>query len=289
MKQFFMFSLTIAIAIVATIIVQLNIRTQVEESIKYFPISDTTTFESAFTTISIQEPVKSQQYSLLWRVYSTLDKKTYLRQDISFLFINGRLQAKLGKWKENEQAILLQKKFTTKGPGKWEAISFHHAEIHEQGKTISSAQMMSEDHLYVIDSPSIPTQTFRNAKTIIEKQWVKKLEANLKRQANLLIKKAARTYTIDVHNYDILPLTALASYNQEPLPGFTFAQSQRVIGQLWEGLYKNYFLGIKKEDGTVLDVINSSIPLLLFAKDQTNLLVIFEDTKGEINLLRQSL
>ncbi|PLR76950.1 hypothetical protein CU633_12830 [Bacillus sp. V3-13] len=64
-------------------------------------------------------------------------------------------------------------------------------------------------------------------------------------------------------------------------------RTNEIPGHLWEGLYKNYFLGIQKKDGTIIDPIDSSMPLILLAKDQSHLLVAFETADREPVILRQ--
>lgn len=289
MRQFLLYGITILLALIATIIFHLNNQPAEKESIKYFPINKETQFESAFTNVCLLSLNKNKPYSLLWRVDSTIDKKAYLRQDIGLLFVNGRLIGKLSEWKQNGANISLQKKLAYENSAKIEALSFHHAEIHEKGQSITSKQMMSLDHLYIMGGRTEAMQSFRKATTIAEKNWQKKWDQQLQQQAERLLNRSARKFAIDVEKYDVLSLIELAAYINEPLPHFTMEHSEKVIGQLWEGLYKNYFLGIKKEDGTVADVLNSTIPLLLFAKDQSELLVIFADVNEDLFLLRQSL
>ena len=96
-------------------------------------------------------------------------------------------------------------------------------------------------------------------------------------------------YSFDLDQYTTIPLTSIYQYEEVPLPGFNKEQTQAIIGRLWEGLYKNYFLGVKKQDGTTIDPIGSTIPLILVSTDQTHLLVVSELKDDDIMLLKQQI
>ncbi|MBA4535820.1 hypothetical protein H1Z61_01380 [Bacillus aquiflavi] len=262
---------------------------KIEESIIYFPINQLVTYETAKTSINILDYKSDGGYSLFWQVHSALNEKAYLRQDMALLFINGRLKEKMGKWKQNTTEIKQQKKISEKESSHVQAITFHYSEIHEAGEKITSAHTMSAEELYVINSLFSPLLSFKKAATEIERDWEKLLDNMNNELQKQIISKAAKAFSINEKAYHIIPLTDLIKYNHKPLHGFTIKESERIIGQLWEGLYKNYFLGIKKDDGTIIDSLNSTIPLLLFAKDRTHLLIIFESASGESFLLRQTL
>ena len=99
--------------------------------------------------------------------------------------------------------------------------------------------------------------------------------------------KGIRHYTIHLHDYQAIPFTLFNENAKSGLSGFSKASSNRIVGQLWEGLYKNYFLGIKKADGTIISPIGSAIPLILLAKNKSHILVLTETVNGEPILLRQ--
>ncbi len=56
-----------------------------------------------------------------------------------------------------------------------------------------------------------------------------------------------------------------------------------------EGLYKNYLLGIKKENGTIVDPIDSLIPLILLNKNKKELLVLIYTKENEYVLFKQKI
>lgn len=285
----FVFIIIILTGIGITSLIQLNKQQEIKESMIYFPINEKITFESAYTTIDYLQKLTDERYSFVWRVYSKLKEKAYLRQDISLLFVNGRLHDLLGEWKQNVSELSLQKKVTLQETAKIEAISFHHGEIHHQNAPITSSQMMSTDQRYVIFSNHERFHYYSIPNTKEEKEWEQLLNNIINKQQRQTLQHAAKLYSIPIDEYETIPLTHLANFNEEPLLHFSIEQSKKIIGQLWEGIYKNYFLGIKKEDGTIISAINSSVPILLFAKNQSHLLIIFEDATGEIILLRQSL
>ena len=66
-------------------------------------------------------------------------------------------------------------------------------------------------------------------------------------------------------------------------------QTYEIIGHLMEGLYKNYLLGIKKENGTIVDPIDSLIPLILLNKNKKELLVLIYTKENEYVLFKQKI
>ncbi|MBM7584669.1 hypothetical protein JOC86_001206 [Bacillus pakistanensis] len=259
-----------------------------KESIIFFPIDDKAFYKSAKTNINLED-IKKKPYQIDWKISSTLSQVAYLRQDISFLFMNGILKAKMSKWEQNTDEIIEEKTVEGKESSLIEAISFHYSEIHETEDDITSSQKMSEDQLYVIDSNFHPLTTFQKPSNKNEEEWKSTLDRVTKQQLDYSWNKVIMENQIDLNQYIQMPLTALSSYNDSPLNGFTPEQWKFVVGNLWEGLYKNYFLGIKKQDGTVVESVGSTIPLLLFHKNKKELLVITTTKDGESVLLKQAL
>ncbi|WP_062046376.1 hypothetical protein [Bacillus sp. JCM 19034] len=50
---------------------------------------------------------------------------------------------------------------------------------------------------------------------------------------------------------------------------------------MWEGLYKHYVLGITQEDGTVVNPIGSTVPLILIPKTTDHFFILFRTPEGE--------
>lgn len=258
-----------------------------EESITYFPIDTTSPFKAVNTSISLLNKNKSNQFSIQWRVSSNLLKNTYLRQDIGLLYANGRLKGKMGKWKQNTNQLVQEDTINGKGSLYLDAITYHYAEIHYQDDSIMSSQDMSKDEIYIIDSSYGPLRTFRIPSSKEEADWKKVLDQATAQELKNSWGKAIHHFHIDANKYKQIPLTQLGKYLYQPFNGFSQLKTNEIIGKLWEGLYKNYFLGIQKENGTGIDPINSTVPLILLSNDQTHLLVLFETGTGEPILLRQ--
>ena len=271
-------------AIIFFIIRNMN---QTEESIMYFPLHPTADFPSAYTKLQFKTGHVNQAYKVSWEIQSFLSQKAYLRQDISLLFVNGRLRGTLNKWKEQTQKITVRDDYIGNGSAFLQAISFHYAELHQNQSEIKSAQEMSSDQLFVIDSAETPLLSFRTPGNPIEIKWSKTLTEHTNKQLEKIASRAYQKYHLQPNAFIQIPLTDLAAYSHMKLPNLSLPQSKTIIGRLWEGLYKNYFLGIKKENGTIEDPIDSTIPLILLSKTGNVLYVVFETKDGEIVALKQ--
>ena len=204
------------------------------------------------------------------------DRKAYLRQDISLLYANGLLVGKMGKgWKQNTDTINLQENIQYQESANFKSISYHHAELHENGH-ITSVQSITKDELYVVDSNFSPLNSFRT-KSTDEKEWRDVLDKLTEERIKHSYDKAVETYAI--YGESLLCIfadTVLANLLISRLPGFSIEDSRKIIGRLWEDIYKNYFLGVGIKDGTYADPANSTIPVILLAKDKSHLIVISE-------------
>jgi hypothetical protein len=250
------------------------------ESIMFFPIDPTVQFTQAKTELSLRPKKNNDRYMIDWRVTSNLDRPAYLRQDISLLFANGRLLGTQSKWKENGQMLMQEQTLEQKDSRLLQAISYHQGELHNNND-IRSSQKMSGDRLYVIDSPLLPLQSFHTPRSLSEKEWEQTLNKTTKALLEYTTKKASEHFSLQKEQYYHLYLPELIAYNEQPFMDLTLEQTERMIGNLWEGLYKNYFLGIKKRNGTTVSPIGSTIPLILISKDYRYLLVITETADGE--------
>jgi hypothetical protein len=267
--------------------IQFIYKPQTRESIIFFPINENVSYESATTILMLEPEKKNDHYEVNWKVSSKLDTPAYLRQDVGFLYMNGRLKGVMNEWEQDTDQIVEESIIKGKESSLLQAVSFHYSEIHESDTEFTSAQKMSEDTLYVIDSNFSPLNAFRKPGTDAEKEWKDILDKVTSQQLDYLWEKAISTMDIPVEEYTSIPLTGLPMLNSSPLEGFTRQEWDRLIGNLWEGLYKNYYLGIKKEDGSVVDSIDSAIPLILVKKDKKEVLVLLIDQNGEPSLLRQ--
>jgi hypothetical protein len=269
--------------------IQFIYKPQTEESIIFFPINENVSYESATTILMLQPEKKNDHYEVNWKVSSKLDTPAYLRQDVGFLFMNGRLKGLMNEWEQNTDQIVEESTIKGKESSLLQAVSFHYSEIHETETEFTSAQKMSEDALYVIDSNFSPLNAFREPGTDAEKEWKNILDKVTSQQLDYLWEKAITSMQIPIEEYTSFPLTQLPQLEDQPLEGFTQGEWDRLIGNLWEGLYKNYYLGIKKEDGSVIESIDSAIPLILVKNDRKEVLVLLIDKNGEASLLKQQI
>lgn len=260
------------------------INVQTKPAITYFPIDQDTTFSTAKTSLSLITEKGNDNYKLLWQTNSTTDIPVYLRQDVSLLFDNGRLRGALTKWVQDTDTIQLKEMLQLEDSSLYQSISFHHGEIHKSRDEIKSIQKMTSDYLYVIDSPTTPLVSFKTAKSNYEREWKDLLDRTSKQQLLYHWNTLLNHFQIDKEKYLAVPLTGLDKYQNEPLPSLSQAQTDKIIGQLWEGLYKNYVIPIVK---TEKEVVDSYIPLILFDKENKHLLVLFELNKKKKQLIQK--
>jgi hypothetical protein len=263
--------------------------TRVQESITYFPIDPKVTFKLTNTSLNLLKPHKSEKYMLEWELSSTLDRKAYLRQDVGLLFSNGRLVARQGNWKQNTATLIQKRQVLGRGNALYQALTFHYAELHENQEHIFSSQEMSADQLYIVHLENGTVNSFRNVFSKQEEEWKQKLDQQTNNLLHHSWEKGIKYFAINPNDYYSYPLTDLFLNSNTAFQGYSEQETRRIIGNLWEGLYKNYFLGIKKADGTILKPIGSTLPLILIAKDKSHLLVLTETAKGEPTLLRQTI
>lgn len=234
-------------------------------TITYFPIDYGTGFEVSETSLQLDDVMES--YNVLWNVHSKTEVPMYLRQDVSLLYKDGMLHGMRSKWRENTDSISFSERTSDNKSRKWEAISFHYGEIHSD-ETINSTQHLSHDELYVLkeNNQFEGFHKYNNESNLIslDKEIKKKLLAHWQ---DLLF-----YFHIDMNDYHLVPLTSLYLYQENPLPNLDQETTNRVMGQLWEGLYKNYI--IPYIDTT--ETLDSYVPLILIDKESETLLVLFE-------------
>lgn len=278
-----------ALVLVSVFMLQLHFFKPAIETITFFPLDETVQYKSAGTTLTLQKEQEHDAHRVDWKVSSTLDREAYLRQDMGLLYMNGVLKAKVAKWRQLISQLNQEDVVSAGESAKYEAISFHYSELHDKEARITSAQRMTEDILYVIHSPFSPLSSFRIAKSKLEKEWEKVLDNSTENKLNKSLKKAVEKYGINAGDYMVIPLTELRKYEDQPISGFTQVETANLLGRLWEGIYKNYYLGIKKSDGTVVDPIDSTMPLILVSNDKKHLLLVTQTKAGESIILKQLL
>lgn len=258
---------------------------KVTETITYFPKDTDARFLDAKSSITNVKP-NQNQFHVSLKTYSRLDRPAYLRHDIAFIFANGKLVGKVGKWKENADVIYLEKTYQGESNQLVRLISFHHAELH-QSESITSSQRMANDYLYIIPTALPSLVTFRLPNGEDEIGWKEVLDRTEQKVIMNNVKGASKKYNIDLNEYRMIPLSNLNIYQNQPLPGFSKEKSDEIIGQLWEGLYKNYFLGIQKDNGQIVSPIGSTLPVVLIAKNKSHLFIVFQTANQDIIALKQ--
>ncbi|SFD54170.1 hypothetical protein SAMN05216238_102134 [Lentibacillus persicus] len=253
-------------------------------AITYFPEDATVDFDQTSTVLKLISETTRDSYEMLWKSQSVSEQKLYLRQDASLLYKNGQLMGIRSKWKENTDLISIKEKFSGEDSNFFQSISFHHGEVHYPDDQIKSIHQMTYDQLYVIDSPGTRLKSFKSAADDAEKEWAELLNHTTEQQLKHHWKQLMEHYTIDENAYWKIPLSDLNKFNNEPLPSLTQEQTNQIMGQLWEGLYKNYILKLSNTDAKK---VNSFIPLILFDKNKDHLLVLFEWNGKKERLIQQ--
>lgn len=269
-KWFFFFIIVLMIGVLGTgYLIKLNS----VPAISFFPLDEQSSFSKTNSDLQLNSDKKDDSYEITWSSGSASDKDMYLRQDASLLFDNGRLRGVHSKWVQDTAEIQIKENVIGKGNSLFQVITFHHGEIHTPKDQIKSIHHMTHANLYVIDSPKAPLEAFVSPKNVYQTRWKKLLDKTTKQQLLLHWNKLFTHFNIDNSSYLAVPLTNLYKYNKEPLPAMSQEQTNQIMGQLWEGLYKNYIIpaaSTKKNERV------SYIPIVLFDKKQHHLLVLFE-------------
>ena len=195
----------------------------------------------------------------------------------------------MGDWQQNTDKLSQESNISGNSTMKYEAVTFHHAELHGSGDRISSAQDMSSDFLYAINSPFSPIRSFRIPINKEDSEWKTLLDQTISKQLEQRMSTAMKEFQLSKENFSTIWLTELPQFKDKPLPGLGMEETNEVIGKLWEGLYKNYFHGIKTQDGTAINPLDSTIPFIMVAKDKSILYVITEAANGEAVILIQQI
>lgn len=257
------------VLIIAIYLVFTNLRT--EMAIIFFPIDYDSKFNYATTSLVALD----DNVTVDWTSKSESEIETYLRQDVSLVFVNGKLSGVQNKWMKNESLIEQTKQLLINKNALLQAISFHHGEIHEDN-AIYSIQAMSNDFLYIINHDS-----FHYPKTAKEIEVSEKLNQQIERKLNKYWEQLIRYFSIDQNNYILYPLTDINQLAYDLTDLTSEENSDQIIGQLWEGLYKNYIL-------QAIEVkANNYMPIILLAKDYSHLYVLYEMNEENQQLIQQ--
>ncbi|MBP1971766.1 hypothetical protein J2Z83_003921 [Virgibacillus natechei] len=266
---FFIFTIILTSIFGVVYIIQMN----TSPAITYFPIDEETSFTYSDSTLELISEQGYDSYEIDWESNSQSDTQMYLRQDASLLFDNGRLRGVRSKWVQGTDTIHLKETLISEDSSFFQVISFHHGEVHYPNDEIKSIHQMSNDHLYVIDSPTTPLDAFKSAEDEFQIEWQILLDRTKKQQLLYHWHDLITHFNISADSYMSVPLTKLVRYGNEPLPSMTQEQTDKVIGRLWEGLYKNYIVPAANTESNELV---SYVPIVLFDKEMEHLLVLFE-------------
>ncbi|WP_085523363.1 hypothetical protein [Tuberibacillus sp. Marseille-P3662] len=267
-----------------------NKSNEIRHSITYFPEDPHFSFKKTLSSLNVQNLKQREDYNIIWNVQSESRVPAYLRQDVSLLFEDGKLTDISNKWEQTTQTLVQEKTLSFNDSGHFEALTLHYAEIHPSSDAkITSKDVMTYDHLYVMASPYSQLSAFQIPVTPEQQEWYHVLSRAVHQERQYIIEQAQKKYGLRLSNYHIFPLTYLHVYQSHSLPGLDQKTTHRVISQLWEGIYKNYVLGIQNEGQTPVSAIGSSMPLIFYSKDQSVILTVFRSKSGKIHLLKQSI
>lgn len=255
----FIFLLVFLFIILFIYMVKENTKT----TINFFPIDDELYFKDAYTKLTLDSDKNKQPDKVSWISISRSSSAISLRQDVSLVFINGKLTGVKSKWRENTDSINLKEYIHFNKGGLYQALSYHHGEAHYGENKIRSVQQMSYDELSIDLNQNIKN--------------------NNKKQLLLYWNNLLNHFNINVEEYMVIPFIDLYHYNENNLPSLSKSQTDKIIGQLWEGFYKNYIIPVTNSDNSKTENL---MPLILFDNNNRHLLVLFE-LNGEKELLVQ--
>lgn len=252
-------------------------------TITYFPIDESNHFTRADSKLEFSNTADETGYDIIWKSGSESSEPLYLRQDASLLFADGELHGVRSKWLESTALIQLQEKLHENNSQLFQTISYHHGEIHYPDDTIKSIQRMSHDNLYVVKTKNT-FHAFRSPANNKEKAEKKALDKETKQHLLDHWNQLLTHFNISEEAYKLIPLTELYVYDTEKLPGMTQQETNKIIGQLWEGIYKNYII---PATNTKQKESPNYIPIVLLDKEKSRLLVLFELNGKKEKLIQQ--
>ncbi|WP_100372451.1 hypothetical protein [Bacillus sp. FJAT-45037] len=259
------------------------------ETLTTFPIDPNASFIEASSNVEFLQSMDEDEYKLKWDTLSVLNEVAPLRQDVSLLFEDGVLKDTMAKWEENTDLLGQDKEVSAEDSGHYEVITFHHAELRRANDEFRSAQTMSTDQLYVIDSPLSALHAFKIPETEEDKESKRILDYILDQQQSYDWDDLYDFYQIPASDYSRIPLTKIDHYQTEPLPGLTTEETTKFLGGLFEGLYKNYVLGIDV-NGSAVSPIGSTVPLIVIPKEKPDhVFILFRTAEDQPIQLMQSI
>lgn len=279
----------IIVSLFIAIFIYVSLKDSTQQTLISFPEDTHVSFLTTQTSLSVEKGNQNQAFKLIVHTDSKTDKPVYLRQDVSLVYEDGRLIDIMNKWENNTDYLSQMSTIHAVDSGHFEAITIHHAETHYPDGMIRGKEKMTYDHLNVMASPLSHLTFFKIPVTPVEKEWYDVLYHTTKQQQHYILEQAYYKYHINPKSYYIFPLSYLHVYNENSLPNLSLQKTHQVISQLWEGLYKNYIMGIKTADGKVISPLGSSIPYILYSKDGSHLYIVTQTINKDIILLKQNI
>lgn len=239
---------------------------KVQPILKYFPKDSEVYFEITKTNLVSKN---NEEPCILWQNQSKTSKPVYLRQDVGLLYGNGNLIGIKNIWKEQAQELNFKEKICTDKNTIFHSVTFVHGEVHRKDQ-ITSLYEILDDQLILLQTDTNDFIAFQKKDNFVNpflEQVTNNFDQKLSRQFNRLLSY----FQINEQAYYSVPLIHLTEAYREGLLPLPERDKEQILGQLLEGLYKNYI--IPSLEGKVKGKTN--IPIILFSKDQTHLITIF--------------
>src|SRR5699024_2346106 len=140
--------------------------------------------------------------------------------DVSLLYENGFFKGIQSKWEQDQQIINLKHPVPLHNTAVFEAISFHHGEIHQPYNDITNIHKMTIHKIYMHKN----NQSFEQRSKKDERKSIinQEKQERIKKSWN----KWISAHDIDQSEYTVIPLTNLADYEVNPPPGLSVEQSR---------------------------------------------------------------
>lgn len=226
-----------------------------EPTITYFQPND-----KYFFTDSTFSITSSNGY-LEWKMNSKLNDVAYLRQNIGLLYVNGKFSSYYSDWKQNTSKLHFEKRYNIQTTAKVEAIGLHYGEFHDDGEIYSIQQM---DHAaYYLSNLINSDQTI---------YWKDKLDQRLQKEYFRYVQNIFSHFSLEEEAYTVVLLTSLDDYIKSNFSHFTKQQTEKLVGLLWESIYKQYMVPLFLQEKNS----NDFMPALLFANDGSHLYIIYQ-------------
>ncbi|MCL1630382.1 hypothetical protein M3N64_00225 [Sporolactobacillus sp. CPB3-1] len=247
-------------------------------AITYFPDNPRIRFTKSDTHLSIM----TDEQLLHLSVQSQTIETNQLIQNFSLLYRNNRLIAILNHWQRNTNQLISARDARIRS-GFYNALTVHQAELHINSD-IYGKERLSQDYLIVSASGR---HAFRHPKTPDEANQLSSHTRQIDLERKQLLGRAAAHYHFSPDHYRIVSLDMLTDESKTRIfPFFNEKTVERIVGQLWEGLYKNFIRGIQLTEGQSESPLGSTVPLLLIADD--HMLVIIESSDHHLIMLKQN-